>query len=76
MNYDIDGMVSKNKDSLYKDLLDVTAASNNNLVGGGGGDGGGGGGGGGGGARDECAGRTLAEIKSVTGKQVADDDEQ
>lgn len=32
VNYDIEGMVAKNKDSLYKDLLDVTAASNNQLL--------------------------------------------
>jgi myosin heavy subunit len=32
VNYDIVGMVTKNKDALYKDLLDVTAMSNNNLL--------------------------------------------
>lgn len=31
--YEIEGMVEKNKDALYKDLLDVTANSNNQLLG-------------------------------------------
>jgi len=32
VQYDIEGMVEKNKDSLYKDLLDVTGISSNQML--------------------------------------------
>ena len=32
VQYDIEGMVEKNKDSLYKDLLDVTAMTSNRML--------------------------------------------